>query len=196
VEQRLTENIKPLIDFAAKASESSVDPVKDYKNFIMSLARDFSTDVFSEQFITNFNILPQSKVAIVDGKVFQPEMFGFASHVPEEKNYIFFYVVPESMKSNHIRRIMLCNHREAESDAPCGHIRTEFGKFFDHLRAHGHERPFTCPYASCQQTFSFKENLKRHMHSHMGIKRFQCSTCQQLFSNNQNLKKHMSKAHC
>lgn len=147
--------------------------------------------MFKELFINSFNIRPNSKVAVISGHRFNPELFGYNSHVPYIKDYNFLYVVPEQFKANQIKRILVCKYKDSGKESECGHIRTDFGKFFDHLRSHSGERPFTCHYENCNHAFSFKENLKRHLHSHMGIKRFECEFCSQKFSNNQNLRRHM-----
>lgn len=172
-----------------------MDHIKDYKALVLDLAQASTKDMFNSQFINNFNLQPKSTVAVLSGEAFNPELFGYNGFVPTAKHYTFFYVVPETMKSNQIKRILICNHRDPKTGAECGHIRTDFSKFFDHLRAHSGELPYKCTYEGCDHSFSFRGNLIRHLHSHMGIKKFECEHCNKRFSNNHNLKKHMNRVH-
>jgi hypothetical protein len=171
------------------------EDIKDYKAIVLDLAKAQTSDMFNSQFMNNFNLQPKSSVAVVSGEAFNPELFGYNGFVPTAKHYTFFYVVPETMKSNQIKRILICNFKDPKTGCECGHIRTDFSKFFDHLRSHSGELPYKCTYEGCEHSFSFRGNLIRHLHSHMGIKKFQCEHCSQRFSNNHNLKKHMNRVH-
>lgn len=43
----------------------------------------------------------------------------------------------------------------------------------------------------CQRSFAVKQDLRRHIDSHLGIKRFPCHICPREYSRGHNLKKHM-----
>lgn len=159
------------------------------------LAVETCARVFSQQFMNNFNLNPDSNVTILNGGNLDPRQFGYNGNVPEAKFYTFFYIVPKSMRSNQIKRIFVCQHKQSPTSKPCGHIRTDFSKFFDHIRMHSGELPFRCSYEGCTMRFAFRGNLIRHMHSHLGIKKFGCYECGKRFSNNHNLKKHSTVHH-
>lgn len=128
-----------------KAVNSKISTVliEDYKQQVQNLAIDLSTDVFSKQFMDDNKVQPTSMVAIVSGHNLNPELFGHYS-IPAAQEYIFFYVVPQSLKPNEMKRILVCQHDISGQVEKCGHTRTDFSKFFDHMRTHSGERPYIC----------------------------------------------------
>jgi hypothetical protein len=51
---------------------------------------------------------------------------------------------------------------------------------------------FCCMYANCDNEYSTKYNLQRHVESvHMHVKRYPCKICSVLFSSRQSLKEHL-----
>lgn len=80
-------------------------------------------------------------------------------------------------------RIFQCLHCETKDGPKCGLILNDLNKFFDHLRTHSKEKPFKCTFEGCNYAFAQKGNLKRHLNSHYGIKKFECNECNKRFSN-------------
>lgn len=145
--------------------------------------------------MTRHKLSADSTVAVVSGRDIKPELFGYQSHVPANKNFIFFYIVPDSLKPAQFKRLLICNRGQEGTGEKCEHARMDFSKFFDHLRTHSGERPFVCPIEDCKAQFSFKGNLNRHMVVHESIQKFVCPHCDQRFSLKQNLQKHMLRRH-
>ena len=131
-------------------------------------------------------------MAIIHGNHFNPKLFGFKDSIPAFKEYVFFYL-RNFNKKKQFHRLFQCWYHEKDDHTPCGMVINDLNKFFDHIRTHSLERPFKCTVKSCDITFSQRGNLKRHLQSHLGIKRFVCHTCSQRFTNSRNLLKHRAK---
>ncbi|KAF9404506.1 hypothetical protein BGZ94_004131, partial [Podila epigama] len=66
-----------------------------------------------------------------------------------------------------------------------------------HERKHTGERPYKCPHAGCDKTFTQLGNLKTHERIHDEVKPFMCRLpgCGKTFSQLGNLKTHTTKMH-
>lgn len=58
-------------------------------------------------------------------------------------------------------------------------------------RWHTGERPFVCSWLYCGKRFSRSDELQRHVRSHTGEKRFECSDCGRRFTRSDHLQKHV-----
>ena len=129
----------------------------------------------------HFQDLPDDvTVHVQTGNTFDLKSVQIKKHVPETKQFrIFTFKNP---KSKRYIKILKCDHEE------CGKSFRKWHNFFDHLRIHTNERPYTCPHEGCGFSFTQRANLNKHMEVHGGVKRFGCSHCPRMFYTNFNLK--------
>ena len=55
------------------------------------------------------------------------------------------------------------------------------------------EKPYSCPVAGCNRTFSRSDELSRHRRAHTGEKRFVCGFCGHRFVRSDHLDKHVKR---
>jgi hypothetical protein len=122
--------------------------------------------------------IPESvtKIEVITGHNFDASSLKIDEDVPATKEFrIYKYKNP---KTQRFVKILKCEHFS------CGMFFRKWHNFFDHLRVHTKERPFTCRYPSCKQAFTQKANLNKHLEVHRKKKRDYCRQCRRYFLNN------------
>lgn len=110
--------------------------------------------------------------------------------MPTSRHFrIFKYRNPTT---NRNLKILKCDHEN------CQKFFRKFHNFYDHLRIHTGERPFSCPYKSktgCKLRFTQKSNLNKHIKCHQEVKgSYTCIECSKVFKSLMYLKRH-AKSH-
>ena len=101
---------------------------------------------------------------VQDGLFYDLNLVGINKHVPETNSFrIVEYMNP---KTHRLIRLLNCKIHD------CGKIFRRWHNFFDHLRTHTKERPYSC--RICEISFTQKANLDKHIIIHQGIKKFKC----------------------
>lgn len=119
-------------------------------------------------------------VLVQTGQTFDLKSVQIKKHVPTTKKFrIFTFKNP---KSKRYIKVLKCDHDD------CGKNFRKWHNFFDHLRIHTNERPYTCPLPGCTFSFTQRANLNKHVEVHTGVKRFGCPHCTKMFYTNFNLK--------
>jgi uncharacterized Zn-finger protein len=95
----------------------------------------------------HFQDIPDDVVVHVQtGKTFDLKSVQIKKHVPHTKDFrIFTFKNP---KSKRYIKILQCDHSN------CGKSFRKWHNFFDHLRIHTNERPYTCPHEGCGFSFT------------------------------------------
>jgi len=62
----------------------------------------------------SYKIKAGYKVSIIQGQDFNPRMFGYADHIPDSTNYIFYYIKKDdNLKKQY--RLFECNHTNSKT---------------------------------------------------------------------------------
>ena len=110
------------------------------------------------------NMEEEVTVMVQTGNTFDLKTVQIKKHVPQTKDFrIFTFKNPRSKR---FIKILKCDHES------CGKSFRKWHNFFDHLRIHTNERPYSCPEPDCEFTFTQRANLNKHMEVHGGVKRF------------------------
>jgi len=118
------------------------------------------------------------------GKDFDLHKVGIKKHVPKTTKYII-YEYRCQQEARRVIRLLHCTHPQ------CGKVFRKWHNFFDHLRIHTNERPYSCTIPGCNMKFTQRANLNKHMDIHMGIKKFTCNHCLKSFYTRYNLNSHL-----
>lgn len=144
---------------------------------------------FNFDFLANLNnnekLIPASEfenqeISVMLGKDFDLHKVGIKKHVPKTSKYII-YEYRCQQEARRVIRLLHCTHEH------CGKVFRKWHNFFDHLRIHTNERPYSCTIPGCNMKFTQRANLNKHMDIHMGIKRFTCNHCLKSFYTRYNL---------
>ena len=82
----------------------------------MNLSFQNSPDVLSTEFMETNDIDSDSKVAIVQGRDFNPREFGFTEHVPTSDQFVFYFIKKDhNLKKQY--RLFECQHRDEDGKA-------------------------------------------------------------------------------
>jgi uncharacterized C2H2 Zn-finger protein len=87
------------------------------------------------------------------------------------------------------------DHRKRHVCQFCGMAFGHRSALAAHRRVHTGERPFRCSEPGCNAAFTQQSNLRRHLDSHAGRKRFICPRCHRAFARNATLRAHLSRVH-
>lgn len=101
-------------------------------------------------------VIPASHISAYDSGSKRPLIPTKSMHqLPETKEFnIYKFTNPKTKRQ---MSLLECDH------AGCHKYFRKWHNFFDHLRIHTGERPFSCPFEECQITFTQKSNLTKHM---------------------------------
>lgn len=127
---------------------------------------------------------------VVSGQDFDPQLNKISMPVPSNKNYTMFLFSPIGSRSLHLNRLYRCENASSCGELSCGAMFSDISKCYDHLRSHSHERQLICYFEGCGKTFTQRGNLRRHINTHLGVKKFGCSRCGRRFGNSFNLERH------
>lgn len=103
-------------------------------------------------------------IEVTCGENFDETELKIDETIPSTRKFrVFKYKNP---KTNRFVKILKCDHQGCEMYFRKWH------NFFDHLRVHTGEKPFICHFDDCNQKFTQKANLNKHLEIHKKRKRF------------------------
>ena len=150
-------------------------------------------DLLSKQQMEQYGVSPNWPLRIVEGKDFDPKDYNYTGFTSETSDFSLYLIRPPKSKKE--KMLLVCQHN-VETKL-CGKIQTGFFKFFQHVRTHTNEHPFTCKYENCDHKFTQMSSLKQHMCRHLDIKKVVCLNCNKRFIKNYELNLHLqSKKGC
>lgn len=110
-------------------------------------------------------------IAVQTGDNFDLELVQIVKHAPSSTSFLVLeWRKPGVQKT---MKVLYCQHDF------CGKVFKNWHNFFDHLRTHTNERPYTCEV--CRLTFNQEANLKKHVTVHTDTKKFCCIYCLKKF---------------
>ena len=139
--------------------------------------------------MNDHDIQPGNQVAILDGKDFDARKFGYNKTIASNNQFVFYFV-KKSFNLKKQYRIFECCFKNEQGERCCNKVIHGIAKFYCHLMTHTKEKPHRCTYHACEASFCQIGNLRKHLETHEGIKKFQCDRCHRHYSKKYNLKMH------
>jgi hypothetical protein len=79
------------------------------------------------------------------------------------------------------------NEKKLKTCEKCGKLVLDLRS---HMVTHSENHPFICNYNGCNRAFPFKERLRRHIKTHLGVRNYSCPVCLKTFICSSSLAKH------
>lgn len=138
---------------------------------------------FWDQLIAEYPRIRKSwGLRVILGEDFDHTETKYQEQIPDCNQYIVYKFEKNADLSSYLR-LFHCKFQNG-----CHRVVQSPSKFYDHLRSHTRERPFTC---HCGVAFVQRANLKKHQqYIHEGERPFECQDCGRCFSKKYNLTNH------
>ena len=135
------------------------------------------------------DIQVNNQVAIVEGKDFDARSFGYRKRIANCDKFTLYYVrKSQNLKQQH--KIFKCHYKDEDKNEPCDKVIHGITKFYCHMMSHTKEKPFRCTFDNCNTSFCQMGNLRMHIQSHDGVKKYSCKKCGRFYSKKHNLNMH------